>query len=251
MRKKILILVLAYLSFLVFAQEKTVKIAAASNLSFVLGELKSDFVKTDPEIKLEIIYGSSGNFTTQIEQGAPFDIFMSADMNSPEKLYEKGFTANNPVVYAKGKLIMFSVKKLDLKKGLAILKENNIKSISICNPETAPYGAAAIEALTNYKILKYLESKLVKTETVAQVIQQTITSSDIGFTAESLIFSKNMKPYKEGINWVEVDPGLYKKIEQGIVILKDSKNKPEVWEFYNYILSKKSKSIFIKFSYEM
>ena len=249
--KKFTASLLILISIFTFGQDKSVKVAAAANLSYVLEELKTDFNKTNPDIKIEINYGASGNFATQIQQGAPFDIFMSADMSFPQKIAKAGFAETDPKVYAKGKLIMFTVKKIDLKKGLRVLNDKSIKAISICNPETAPYGAATIEALTNGKILKDVESKFVKTETVAQVIQQVITAADIGFTAKSLIFSKEMANYKEGINWVEVDPKLYSKIEQGIIILKNGKDKAEVKAFYDYIFSENAKKIFIKYSYEM
>jgi molybdate transport system substrate-binding protein len=249
--KKFIVLLFILTGIFVFGQDKSVKIAAASNLSYVLEELKSDFNKTNSVIKIDITYGASGNFATQIQQGAMFDLFMSADMKFPQKVAKAGFAETEPKVYAKGKLIMFTVQKIDLKGGLKILSDKNIKTISICNPETAPYGAATIDALTNYKILKSVEPKFIKAETVAQVIQQVITASDIGFTAKSLIFSKDMANYKEGINWVEVDPKLYNRIEQGVIILKNEKDKPDVRVFYDYIFSENAKKIFIKYSYEM
>jgi molybdate transport system substrate-binding protein len=248
--KKILLFVFISFSFYALAEEKPVKIAAAANLSDILEELKTDFNKINPDITLEINYGASGKFASQIEQGAPFDLFMSADMGFPEKLAKAGFAEAAPRIYARGRLIIFTVKKVDLKNGLNMIKDNNIKTISICNPETAPYGRAAIEALTNSGILNDVESELVRTESVAQVIQQVISASDIGFTAESLVFSKGMSAYKEGINWVEIDPALYKKIEQGIIILKKAAGKSEVRIFYDYIFSAKAKAIFSKYRYD-
>ncbi len=248
--KRIIMLVFLFFPFIAYTAEKTVRIAAASNLSFVLEELKLDFEKTHPGVALEITYGASGKFATQIEQGATYDIFMSADMKFPGKIAEDGFAGTEPKVYANGKLIIFTVKKIDLKAGLDILKNESIKTVSLCNPETAPYGQAAVEVLKNYGIFPEVESKLVRTETVAQVIQQVITASDIGFTAESLTFSRDMAGYKEGINWVEVDPRLYTGIKQGIIILKKAVNKPGVRSFYEYIFSKNARLIFRKYRYD-
>ena len=249
--KRILFFLFLLAGCFAFSQEKTVKIAAAANLTYVLEELKTDFMNDNPDIKVETIYGASGNLSAQIQQGAPFDIFMSADMSFPEKLSKTGFAATETKSYAKGRLIIFTVKKLNLKKGINVFKDRSIKSISICNPDTAPYGAASVEALTNGGVIKITENKLVKTASVSQVIQQVITASDIGFTAKSLVFSKDMQAYKEGINWVEVDPKLYKKIDQGLIILKQGKDKPDVKDFYDYIFSDKAKPIFIKFGYEV
>jgi molybdate transport system substrate-binding protein len=248
--KRCIVFFFVLFSFFAFAQDKSVKIAAAANLTYVLEELKTDFMKSNPDIKVETTYGSSGNFATQIQQGAPFDIFMSADMAFPEKLSKAGFAATEPKSYAKGKLIIFTTKKLDLKKGIKVFKDKSITTVSICNPDTAPYGAASVEALTSAGLIKDIEGKFVKTESVSQVIQQVITAADIGFTAKSLVFSKDMVPYKEGVNWVEVDPKLYKKIDQGLIILKAAKDKPEAKAFYDYIFSDKAKPIFIKFGYE-
>jgi molybdate transport system substrate-binding protein len=248
--KRFPVILFILVTLFAFGQDRSVKIAAAANLTYVLEVLKADFMKDNPGIKVETTYGASGKFATQIKEGAPFDIFMSADMSFPEKLAKDGLTATDPKIYAKGKLIMFTTKKYDLKKGLKLLKDKNIKTISIANPDTAPYGAASIEAFTNAKILKDIESKFTKAESISQVIQQVTAAADIGFTAKSLVFAKEMEQFKENVNWVEVDPKLYKKIDQGFVILKNGKDNPDVKAFYDYILSDKAKPIFVKFSYE-
>ncbi|OHD05385.1 MAG: molybdate ABC transporter substrate-binding protein [Spirochaetes bacterium GWD1_27_9] len=248
--KKIIIFLFLLVLMNIFGEEKKIVIAAASNLTYVLKELKSDFEKSNSNIELEIIFGASGKFATQIKEGAPFDIFMSADMFFPSSLEKDGLSEDKAKIYASGKLVIFTTKNIDIKDGLKILKEKNIKSISICNPETAPYGKATVEALKNYGIFYEIEKKIVKTETVSQVIQQVITSSDIGFTAMSLLFSQDMAKYKKDVNWIEIDPNLYKKVEQGIIILKNGKNKKISKLFYEYIFSKMAKEIFNKYGYE-
>jgi len=223
-----------------------IKIAVAANVSFAIDDLIKEFNKTHPNTKVKVILGSSGKLTAQISHGAPYQLFMSANMKYPNALYNKKIATTKPVVYAQGSLAMLSTKKRDFSKGLGLLKEKNIRRIAVANPKTAPYGIAAFEAFENAKILKTIKKKFVYGESISQTVSYTMTATDIGIIAKSSLYSSKMAKFKKDVNWVEVDSKLYTPINQGIVILKDSY---EVKAFYDFILSQKAKKIFVKYGY--
>lgn len=235
-----------------------VNIAVAANVSYAMDELVKEFNKTNPNTKVLVTLGSSGKLVAQIENSAPYDIFMSADMKFPQALFDKKLTKTRPVIYAQGVLAMFSSKELDYSKGINLLKDSSISKIAIANPKTAPYGAAAIEAIKNAKI-EGIDSKFVYAESISQAVTYATTATDIGFVAKSSLYEGNMTQYKENKNWITVDPKLYTPIEQGIVILdntnslvgiiKDGQRKEEVKAFYDFILSASAKKIFTDFGY--
>jgi molybdate transport system substrate-binding protein len=253
---KKIILGLMVLCSSIFAGEITV--AAAANVSYAMDELVKEFNKTNPNTKVLVTLGSSGKLVAQIENSAPYDIFMSADMKFPQALFDKKLTKTPPVIYAQGVLAMFSSKELDYSKGINLLKDSTISKIAIANPKTAPYGAAAMEAIKNAKI-EGIDSKFVYAETISQAVTYATTATDIGFVAKSSLYEGNMTQYKENKNWITVDPKLYTPIEQGIVILdntnslvgiiKDGQRKDEVKAFYDFILSASAKKIFTDFGY--
>ena len=244
---KKIILALMVLCSCIFAGE--IKVAAAANVSYAMDKLVAEFNKTNPDTKVLVTLGSSGKFVTQIENGAPFDIFMAADMKFPQTLFEENLTLNKPVLYAQGSIAILSSRELDLKKGMDLLKEKSISKIALANPKTAPYGVAAIEAIKNAKVFDDVENKFVYAETISQVITYTTTAADIGFIAKSSMYDEKMSQYKENINWIEVDPKLYTPIDQGIVILKNGKDNKEVKAFYDFILSNSAKKIFTDYGY--
>jgi molybdate transport system substrate-binding protein len=244
---KLLILSL-FLSFSLLA--KDINIAVAANVSYAIEELKAEFKKRYPDIGVKIILGSSGKLTAQIKNGAPYGVFMSADMRFPHALYEDKLAISKPVVYTKGALALLSVKKLPLAtKGIMILKDKSIKLIAIANPKTAPYGKAAFEVLKNLNIYDDIKSKFIYGESISQTVSYTVVAADIGIVAKSSLFSKNMTRFKKSKDWISIDSTLYTPIKQGIVLLKSSKNSKEYKAFYDFILSDKAKEIFKKYGY--
>ena len=129
----------------IFAGEITV--AAAANVTYAMDKLVKEFNVANPDTKVVVTLSSSGKLVSQIENGAPFNIFMSADMKFPQSLFDKKLTTASPVMYAQGALAMLSSKELDYSKGINILNDISISKIVVANPKTAPYGAAAIEAI--------------------------------------------------------------------------------------------------------
>ncbi len=244
--KRVFLLLLFCSSFL-YAQ--TLTVALAANVSYAIDELKIAFYKKYPDTKLRIIIGGSGKLKAQIQHGAPYDIFMAANMRYPEALYKQKIAITKPLVYAQGALAILSQKPRDFTQGIKIVTNAKIKRIAIANPRTAPYGKAAQEALKRAKLYKKVAPKLIFAESVAQTVTYAMTAADLGFIAKSALYSAKMQHFKKGTHWIEVDTKLYTPIDQGIVLLKHGTNNQAAKNFYNFILSKKAKSIFKKYGY--
>ncbi|MEA3419618.1 MAG: molybdate ABC transporter substrate-binding protein [Campylobacterota bacterium] len=226
-----------------------ITIAVAANVSYAIDELKAEFTKTDPDTKLQVTLGSSGKLTAQIKNGAPYGLFMSANMKYPEALYSDKIAITEPVVYAQGALAYLSIKPLDYTKGISLLTSEKITKIAIANPKTAPYGKAAVEAMKNAKVYDSVKTKFIYGESISQTVAYAVTAADIGFIAKSSLYSSKMSQYKENVNWAPVDPKLYTPIKQGIVLLKYSNNNKEYRAFYDFVLSDKARMIFKKYGY--
>ncbi|MFT5662410.1 MAG: molybdate transport system substrate-binding protein [Sulfurimonas sp.] len=237
------------LQFSVFAE--TINLALSANVSYAIKALTKEFNNLYPNVKIRVIVGSSGKLTAQINNGAPYDIFMSANMKYPKALFMSANAITSPSVYARGSLAYLSVKERDFSKGLDILNTKEISKIAIANPKTAPYGKASFEALKNANLLEKIKSKIVYGESAAQTLSYTVSAVDIGFVAKSSLYSPKLKRFKKGVHWEEVESSLYKPIEQGIVLLKRAKGKKSAQDFYDFILGKKAQKIFIKYGYEI
>lgn len=223
-----------------------ISIATAANMQFAMKEITKTFTQKTG-IKCEIMVSSSGKLTAQIKEGAPYDIFVSADMKFPNNLYQSGFTTTKPIIYGYGKLVLWTLVDT-LKPSFTILNNKNIKHIAVANPKTAPYGKAAYEVFQKKNILSQLEPKFVFGESVAQTNQFITTkAAEIGFTAKSAVVAPQAKG--KG-SWIEVDEEFYTPISQGIVLLKNgSGNKNHTQQFYKYLLSNEGKNILSKFGY--
>jgi len=227
----------------------SINIAVAANVSYAIDELKAAFKKEHPDVNVQVTLGSSGKLTAQIKNGAPYTLFMAANMKYPEALYSDKIATTKPIVYAQGALAYLSKKERDFLSEKSLLESDTINKIAIANPKTAPYGKAAVEAFEYMGILKKIESKLVYAESISQTVAYTITATDIGLIAKSSLYSPKMKAYKEGVNWIAVNPTTYTPINQGIVILKAGEKNKDVQAFYDFILSAEAKKIFERFGY--
>lgn len=230
-----------------FAGEIT--IAVAANVSYAIDELKAEFVKSNPDTKVRVTLGGSGKLTAQIKNGAPYGLFMSANMDYPQALYDDKMAITEPLVYVQGALAYLSVKEQDFSKGMDLLKDPKIKKIAIANPKTAPYGKAAVEAMKNAKIYDDVKSKFVYGESISQTVSYAVIAADIGIIAKSALYSSKMVQYRENVNWVPVDPTLYTPIKQGIVLLKYGEGNSGYRAFYDFILSEQGKEILKKYGY--
>jgi len=226
-----------------------IKVAVAANVSYAIEDLKKEFSKLHPDTKVQVILGSSGKLTAQIKHGAPYDLFMSANMMYPNALYKEGIATTKPVIYAQGCLAYFSSKKQDFRDGMKLLQNEDIDKIATANPKTAPYGIAAAEAMKSAKVYESVKKKFVFGESISQTVSYAVSATDIGLIAKSSLYSAKMAHFKEGIHWADVDVSLYTPINQGIVILKKRESESEVLDFYDFILSEKAQKIFKSFGY--
>jgi molybdate transport system substrate-binding protein len=250
MRKMILIALGLVLSFALACGQEKVSIAAAANVSSVAPSLGAAFARKYPAYAAEFTFGASGALVTQLLHGAPFQVFLSADTSFPQKLVDAEATDGPVKVYAVGALIFLTTKKLDLAKGLAVLADPSVVQFANCNPETAPYGRAAQEALVKAGLFDIVKSKLVVAQTVTQALQFTLTSTDAGFVNKSALYSKEVKPYdKEGLYWFAVDPALYTPIRQGFVVMKEAASAPAVAAFAEFLSSPEARAVFTSFGY--
>ncbi len=222
--------------FSIYLAADSVFVAAAANMSYALDALKEAFKKQYPNIEVKSTIASSGKLALQITRGAPYDIYLSANMEYPAKLYEQGFALTRPLVYAKGKLVFFSksAKLKDIAK---------LSTIAIANPKTAPYGKAALEVLQKLHIPN-VEKKLLYGESVAQATSYALHGAQGAFIAASALYSKNMRRLAKFAH--PVDPKLYTPIEQGVVLLKNSE---AARAFFVFLLSKDAAKILEEYGY--
>ncbi|WP_025764662.1 molybdate ABC transporter substrate-binding protein [Dyadobacter tibetensis] len=224
-------------------------IATAANVQFVMEDIKKEFERQTGH-KVQIVVGSSGKLTAQIREGAPFDVFVSADEKYPLEIYKQGGSDREPKVYAQGRLVIWS-KNLNMEQmDWEILKEDRIRKIALPNPQTAPYGRATVDVLKKLGLHQAVESKLVYGESIAQTAQYISSGSvDLGFNALSIVLSNELKG--QG-SYMEVDSSLYAPILQSAILLRHSANSPKKAgseAFYTFLYSTKAKEIFKKYGY--
>ncbi len=243
-RSALIMAVCLFISVASFAQ--TLKVAVAANLQGVIKVLQKDFAKKTG-IEIEPIVGSSGNLSNQVRNGAPFDVFLSADMNFPETLFKEGFSLKAPEVYAYGSLIICSTQNIGFENWERVLMTERVKKIAIANPAIAPYGKAAEESLKLKGVWGDIQSKVVNGESIAQVNTYITTGVvEVGFTTRALV--KDVEG-KTTLYWKEIAPKDYSPIKQGMIIIKQSKNTENAQKFYDYMLSPAVKAILKEYGY--
>ena len=240
--------VLGFVFVLGCTEEKKgrIAIAAAANMQFAIKEISDAFTK-QTGIPCDLIISSSGKLTAQIKEGAPYDIFVSANMKYPNDVYKEGFAVAPPKIYAYGQLVLWSLHH-DIELSVDGLSNHKIQNIALANPKTAPYGKAAVEFLKSKEVYTLLEDKLVYGESIAQT-NQFITSkaSEIGFTAKSVVMSPQMRG--KG-HWKELDNSFYTPIAQGVVLIKqENKEHMNSTKFYDFLFSKEAQKILEDFGY--
>jgi molybdate transport system substrate-binding protein len=218
-----------------FCAAEGITVAAAADLQFVMQDVAARFQKeTGNSVKL--IYGSSGNFFQQIQNGAPFDIFFSANLDFPKKLEAAGLTEPGTFYqYATGKIVIWvpNDSKLDVTSGLQSLLNPAIRKIAIANPQHAPYGQAAVAAMKKQNVYDKVADKFVLGENISQTASFVVSgSADVGIVALSLALSPNMK---NNGRYAEIPSADYPPIEQACVILKSSQQKGIAGTFLNFI----------------
>jgi molybdate transport system substrate-binding protein len=242
--KKLTLLLALVLSANIYAKEITVAVAA--NAQYAMQELSRVF-KKETGVTVKNVVSSSGKLTAMIKSGAPFDIFMAANMKYPKYLYKHGMTTTKPRIYAMGSLVIWTFKPITLQDNIHVFTKSNIKSIAIPNPKNAPYGVQAINALKSVGLYNKVKSKLVYADSISQTNQYIYSkAADIGVTAKSVVLSPKMKGKGK---YVMIDSKLYNPIKQGIVVLQHAKGNAAATKFYHFLFSAKAKKIFEDFGY--
>ena len=233
------------------APVQVIRVAAAADLKFALDELRPQYEK-QAGIRIDVSYGSSGNFFSQIQNGAPFDLFLSADIDYPRKLEAAGFAEPGTLYeYAVGRIVIWmpAGTKIDLEHlGWKALLEPGVERIAIANPEHAPYGRAAVEALRNAGLYEQIRRRLVYGENIAQAAQFVASgSAQTGILAMSLALSP---PMRDGQRW-EIPANMHAPLEQGAVILKNAKDKEAARAFLAYLKSNDGRKILESFGFAL
>jgi molybdate transport system substrate-binding protein len=217
------------------AAEQELRVAAAADLQFVFQEVSARFQKETGQ-KVEFTFGSSGNFFSQIQNGAPFDMFFSADVDYPAKLEAAGLVEPGTLSqYATGRIALWVRKgsPIDISQGLPILADVRVRKISIANPEHAPYGRAAVAALRHEKVYDKVRDRLVLGENISQAAQFVESANaDIGILALSLVLAPPLKTHG---TYYEIPASFYPAIDQAVVILKSSKQKDIARQFLSFL----------------
>jgi molybdate transport system substrate-binding protein len=219
------------------------QVAVAANFTQPAKEIAALFKdKTGDEALLS--FGASGNFYTQITQGAPFQVFLSADADRPKAAVDAGFAvADSRFTYAVGKLVLWS-KSLDLTKGDDVLKANAFTKLSIANPKAAPYGAAAIEAMKSLGVYDAIEPKIVQGTSIAQAFQFVDTgNAELGFVALS-----QLSGVTAGSRWAPPQ-SLYAPIRQDAVLLKTGADDATAKAFLAFLKTDEAKAVILRYGY--
>ncbi|HET7209821.1 MAG TPA: molybdate ABC transporter substrate-binding protein [Terriglobales bacterium] len=227
------LLIFTLLSHVSAAQSLTV--AAAADLQFAMQDIAAKFQQQTGKT-VKVIYGSSGNFSQQIQNGAPFDLFFSANVDYPKQLERAGLVEPGSLYqYARGSIVLWvpNDSKLNVSSGLTILTLSEVKKIAIANPLHAPYGQAAVDAMQREGIYDRVKDKLVLGENISQTASFVVSgSADVGIVALSLALSPNMK---DKGRYSEIPANEYPALEQACVILKSSKEKDIAQQFLSFM----------------
>jgi molybdate transport system substrate-binding protein len=225
-------------------QPRKLTIAAAADLNFALDEISRGFRQQYPAIDVQTAYGSSGNFYAQIQNHAPFDVFLSADVEYPRKLAGEGLAvADSLFVYALGRIVVWVPAQSALDPATA-LRAAAVRHVAIANPRHAPYGRAAEAAMRSLGVYDSVEGKLVLGENVAQTLQFVESgAADVGIVALSLAIAPAVRD--RGRYW-QVPLEAYPKMEQGGVILKES---PAARAFRSWLLAPGGRAILERYGF--
>ena len=224
-----------------------ITVAAAADLHQALDEVVAAYRHDHPDSRIDVTYGSSGNLLTQIEQGAPFEIFFSADSSYPQQLAEHGKASGAPVPYALGHLVMWSAS-IDMKGvQVADLAQAKFGRIAIANPQHAPYGKRAEQALRAAGIWDQVQSRLVFGDNIAQTAQFAQSgNAQVGLVAESLVMGSSAKG-----SFAAVPPSLYEPLKQSFVITRRGAGNALAQDFARYVQSAPAKAILSRYGFEL
>lgn len=230
------------------AQADEISVAVAANFTAPMKQIAEVFEKETGH-KIQAAFGATGKFYAQIKNGAPFDVLLAADDETPTKLVkENAAVAGSQFTYAMGKLVLWSAKPAIVDQAGEVLKKGGFDHIAFANPKLAPYGAAAVETLKSMGVYDTLQPKVVTGESIAQT-HQFVSSGNalLGFVALSQVLKDGKI---EGSSWV-VPAKLYSPIRQDAVILEKGKGKPAAEALMKFLKADKAKAIIQSYGYEL
>ena len=245
--RKSFILTLLFVAYATSLRAEEAMVAVAANFSAPMQQISALFQKeTGHQIKLS--FGASGGIYAQIKNGAPFDLFLSADQLTPQKLEAEGLgVPNSRFTYATGQLVLWSKQEGLVDAKGHVLQNKSIQRIALANPKLAPYGAAAIETMTNLGLLKELQSKLVQGDNIAQTYQFVSTqNAQIGFVALSQVFANGN--ITSGSAWI-VPGNLHQPIQQDVILLRKGQDNKAATALLLYLKGEQAKKIMKSFGY--
>ncbi|MEX1057972.1 MAG: molybdate ABC transporter substrate-binding protein [Natronospirillum sp.] len=225
-----------------------VRVAAAADLRFALAEVQALFSQVHPEASVEIIYGSSGRFRTQIEHGAPFDLYFSADIAYPRALQSAGLVVGDVMPYALGRLVLWSNTVDASAVTLINLDQAVFRRIAIANPRHAPYGARAEEALRAVGLWNRISDRLVLGESAAQALQMVQSgAAEVGVVPLSLAL--NPAVAAEG-GYHLIDAALHAPLLQGFVVTRRAADKATALAFAEFMRRPEVRAILDRYGFE-
>lgn len=230
------------------AQAEDIHVAVAANFAATMKDVVAQFEKNS-EHKVALSFGSSGKFFAQIQNGAPFHIFFSADQSKPEALEKAGLTVpDSRFTYAMGALVLWSAKADFVSDDYSRLQSGDFNKLALANPRLAPYGAAAVEVLDSLELREATIPKWVRGENIAQTYQFAASgNADLGFVALSQILDKGH--VMEGSSWI-VPRTLYQPIRQDAVLLKSAVDSVGAKALLDYIRSESARTIIHSHGYK-
>jgi len=249
MRRTVMASVLVALTMARAAPAQQVRVAAAADLKFAMQDVTAQFEK-QTGTKVDVTYGSSGNFFSQLQNGAPFDLFLSADIDYPKKLEAAGLAESGTLYeYAVGRIVIWmpADSTADLARlGWKALLDPSVERIAIANPEHAPYGRAAVAALEKAGIYAEVKAKLVYGENISQAAQFVQSgNAQAGLIALALADSPGMK---SGKRW-EIPRDMHPPIEQGAIVLKNARNRNGALLLLEFVKSEAGRAVFAKYGF--
>ncbi|NNG60788.1 molybdate ABC transporter substrate-binding protein [Pseudomonas fragi] len=230
-------------------QADEVQVAVAANFTAPIQAIASDFEK-DTGHKLIAAYGATGQFYTQIKNGAPFEVFLAADDSTPEKLEKEGdIVPGSRFTYAIGTLALWSAKDGYVDDAGKVLEKNQFKHLSIANPKAAPYGLAATQVLAKLGLTDKVKDKIVEGQNITQAYQFVSTgNAELGFVALSQIFKDGKVSH--GSAWI-IPEAMHDPIKQDAVILKKGENNPAAKALTEYLKGPKAEAIIKSYGYQL
>jgi molybdate transport system substrate-binding protein len=231
---------------------RTVRVAAAADLKFALEEVVTLLSHDHPGLRVDIVYGSSGTFLQQIQSGAPFDLYLSADLAYPQAIVDAGLADPSDLFpYAVGRLVLWvpDGSPVDPTRGLSALTGPAVTRLAIANPEHAPYGKAAVAALERAGVFEEVEPRLVLGENIAQAAEFVQSgNASAGIVAKSLVLSD---PLREVGTWWELPLGDYPRLEQGGVVLSGSQDADAARLVRDALLSEEGTAIMASYGFSL